>query len=316
MSLSDKVREARAAQSGAIEGTIAPQSDQRAAAEVSGYRVLSEMLRTREGLYGRALPEHGPTATQLITDALTALSVVPKLDECAPSTFLGGLMTIAQLGLRLGGALGQAYLLPFWNKENKRREATFVLGYKGLVTLAHRSGYVRGITARTVFERDTFELDWREDRDELHHRPYLLGPDPGQPRMYYARVLLADGGYQLGRPVHRESMRAHRARYVMVKSGPWFDDRGVAGDGFEAMSHKTVLKTLGRTLPLSPDARYAIAADGGVRSDESPDAPPDQVTEHTGEAEVEPGQAQGTPEAAYDPEWPEGAVPVRPAGGA
>ncbi|HUT78629.1 MAG TPA: recombinase RecT [Polyangia bacterium] len=320
MSLRDRVKDARAGQTAgqpgpAVEGTVMPaQPDQRAAVQVSGYGSAVEALRQREELFNRAAPDGGPTGVQLITDTVTALSTVKGLDECDPRTIVGAVMTCAQLGLRVGGATGQAYVLPFWNNDRGRREATFVLGYKGLVKLAMQSGLVRGIVARTVYEKElpSFRLSWHEDRDELVHEPWLLDDKPGAPVLYYARALLNGGGYQLTRPVHRDAMKAHRARYVRIKSGPWFDDRGVAGDGFEAMAHKTVGKQLGKWLPLSATARQAIAADGGVRHNDSPDAPVDEVTEHAGdsEADVEPGQTVGNPDAAYDEAgWPAGAQP-------
>lgn len=322
MSLSDRVKQARAEQGAAILGDVMPAGagpavipEQRDAARVSGYGVAMAMLRERSELLTRALPEGGPSADQLVTDAATALSTVKDLADCAPRSIIGAVVTCAQLGLRIGGALGQSYVLPFWNTDRNCREATFVLGYKGLVLLAMQSGMVRSITARTVYEREVprFSLSWHEDRDELRHEPWLLDDKPGEPVLYYARALLPEGGYQITRPVHRDAMRAHRARWVRIKSGPWFDDRGVPGDGFEAMAHKTAAKQLGKWLALSPRARRAIVADGGVRYDDNPEAPVDTVTEHAGEPEPEPGQAAGNPDRAYDPDgWPEGAEPARP----
>lgn len=321
--LGERVKTARKQQTGAtVAGEVVPagtgpEIDQRTAAQLSGYNVTVGLLRERQGLLGRAAPVGGPTGEQLITDAIMAMSVVKGLDECEPRTIIGAVVTCAQLGLRIGGALGQAYVLPFRNYETGRREATFVLGYKGLVLLAQQSGMVRGVTARTVFEKELgqFRLSWHENRDELRHDPWLLD-NPGAPRLYYARVLLAEGGYEISRPINRDDMLAHRQRYVRIKSGPWFDDRGVPGDGFEAMAHKTCLKRLGRNLPLSAGARRAIAADGGVRVDDNPEAPADQVTEQHGEAEAEPGQSGAPAEAAYDEQgWPAGATTERPAAG-
>jgi recombination protein RecT len=292
-----------------VEGTI----DQHDAVAVSPYKTSVALLGQKAELLGRAAPEGGPTGMQLVTDAVTALGTVKKLDLADPATVLGAVLTCAQLGLRVGGALGQAYVLPFWNTDRRMFEATFVLGYKGITLLAAQSGYVRGIAARTVFAKDSFDIVWREDRDELVHKPYLLD-DPGEPNLYYARALLSEGGYQLTRPVTRDSMRAHRSRYVKVKSGPWFDDRGKPGDGFEAMCHKTTIKVLGRTLPLSTTARRAIAADGGVRRSEALDAEFDEMTEHHGEAEGTPGTVDSAgAERAYDTEWPDGATATRPA---
>lgn len=318
MTLKDRVETARAAQKATSgDGTVVRterQPDQRTTVAVNQYSASAALLQQRVDWFDKAAPDpSAPTGLQLVTDTLTALASVKRLNECDPRTIVGAVMTCAQLGLRVGGALGQAYVLPFWNAENRRREATFVLGYKGLVKLAMQSGEVRGLISRTVYEKELpkFRLSWHEDRDELVHEPWLIDK-PGQPVLYYSRALLAGGGYQLSRPVNRAEMREHRNRYVKERSGPWFDDRGEPGDGFEAMAHKTVLKRLGRVLPLSASARQAIAADGGVRVNDSPDAVLNDVTEHANEPEAEVGQAEGRPEAAYvddEPGWPEGAQP-------
>lgn len=312
--LRDRVKEARQQQAAGgqpVEGEPATgEVDQRAASAVSPHLRTIELLRARVALFDRAAPEGGPTGTQLVTDTVTALGTVRNLDRADPATVLGAVLTCAQLGLRVGGALGQAYVLPFWNTERGTFEASFVLGYKGITLLAAQSGYVRGIAARTVFRRDTFRIVYREDRDELVHEPYLFD-DKGEPTLYYGRALLAEGGYQLTPPVTRDAMRKHRARHVRIKSGPWFDDRGVPGDGFEAMCHKTCVKLLGRTLPLSATARRAIAADGGVRTSESLDAEIDEMTEHRDGPEDLPGGGDQTgTDRAYDPDgWPAGAAP-------
>lgn len=47
---------------------------------------------------------------------LSALSVNPKLGACTPKSFLGAMMSAAQLGLEPNTPLGQAYLIPYRNK--------------------------------------------------------------------------------------------------------------------------------------------------------------------------------------------------------
>lgn len=47
---------------------------------------------------------------------LSAISSTPKLAETTPQSFLGAMMTAAQLGVEPNTPLGQAYLLPYKNK--------------------------------------------------------------------------------------------------------------------------------------------------------------------------------------------------------
>ena len=112
---------------------------------------------------------------------LSALSANPKLKECTPQSFLGAMMTAAQLGLEPNTPLGQAYLIPFRN--HGRLECQFQLGYKGLIDLAYRSGEVSIIQAHTVYENDEFQYELGID-PKLRHIP--AKSNRGKPIAYYA----------------------------------------------------------------------------------------------------------------------------------
>lgn len=59
---------------------------------------------------------------------MSALSATPKLQTCTPQSFLGAMMTAAQLGLEPNTPLGQAYLIPFNNRKKGCTECQFQLG--------------------------------------------------------------------------------------------------------------------------------------------------------------------------------------------
>src|SRR5881296_2837437 len=91
------------------------------------------------------------TVDQFETATLTYLRLNPKLVECNPYGIVGGLRLGAQLGLSLG-PLGHFYLVQF------KGEAVFILGYRGMIELAYRSGKVKRIEARVVREGDAFDF--------------------------------------------------------------------------------------------------------------------------------------------------------------
>ena len=68
-----------------------------------------------EGEIKRALPSV-ITPESFTRMALSALSTNPKLAACTPKSFLGAMMSAAQLGLEPNTPLGQAYLIPYRNK--------------------------------------------------------------------------------------------------------------------------------------------------------------------------------------------------------
>ncbi len=231
---------------------------------------LKVQIQRMEQAFQLAMPR-GAEAKQLIRDALTCLQLNPKLAQCDSTSVLGSLMTCAQLGLRPGvGALGQAYLLPFWDSKSGGQKAQLVIGYQGYVELAHRSKRIASIHARTVYENDYFELEYGAAEDKWIHRPCLDGLR-GKPRLFYAVGRTVDGGYSITDPMTVAEMEAYRDRHATAKTrdgrvfGPWVDH-------FEAMAHKTMVRKLMKLLPKSTDQQQAITQDDGVRLDLSPEA--------------------------------------------
>src|SRR5580704_13542189 len=83
-------------------------------------RTLAQQLERMAPEFQAAMPK-GREATQLVRDAMTCLRTIKNLDKCDPESFLGSLMTCAQLDLRPGVAsLGHAWPLPYWDNYQKR----------------------------------------------------------------------------------------------------------------------------------------------------------------------------------------------------
>lgn len=251
--------------------------------------VLRHQITAMEHQFAIASPR-GVEAAQLVRDALTLLRQTPGLAECAPQSVLGGLMTMAQLGLR-PGVLGHGWLIPFRNRRSNRMEATLVIGYQGLVELAHRSGRIAKITARTVHEHDHFDLEYGTD-ERLVHRP--SAGQRGKPVGYYATVKIKGGDTAFYFMSHAE-MELYRDQHAMSpKRGPWVDN-------FEAMAHKTCVRQLSKLMPKGTDLATAIAVDDSVRIDLTPDADPAHVSEHPEVQHVEGPQASAEDFAEAQP---------------
>ncbi len=256
---------------------------------------IAQQITQMEHQFALAAPR-GAEAQQIVRDALTALSQNPKLKECTPRSVLGGLMTMAQLGLRVG-VLGHGWLVPFWNSraewadENGRMrrgafEAQLIVGYQGLVDLGHRSGRIKSISARTVFSNDHFHVEYGVD-ERLEHRP--AAGDRGEPIGYYAVVRFLPDGHSFFHMTHAE-MEVYRDRYAMAKTkegkvvGPWKDQ-------FEGMAHKTCVRQLSKFMPKSTQLAVALAVDDTVRLDVSPAADPVHVSRHIEPAAEAPATA-------------------------
>ena len=125
---------------------------QAAVKQDSGKTTMQAYIRQMEGEIRKALPAV-MTPERFTRIILSALSSNPALAQTTPQSFLGAMMTAAQLGVEPNTPLGQAYLIPFRNKGIL--ECQFQLGYKGIIDLAYRSGNVSIIQAQVVYENDS-----------------------------------------------------------------------------------------------------------------------------------------------------------------
>ena len=112
-----------------------------------GGKPMQQYIKSMEGEIAKALPSV-ITPERFTRIVLSAISVNPKLGECTPTSFLGAMMTAAQLGVEPNTPLGQGYLIPRKVKKGENQyvnECTFQLGYKGMIDLAYRSGEIVNI---------------------------------------------------------------------------------------------------------------------------------------------------------------------------
>lgn len=243
------------------------------AVEKRGANTLENQIRAMEAQFALAMPK-GMEAAQLVRDALTCLRQTPDLAKCTPATVLGALMSCAQLGLR-PGVLGHAWVLPFWDSKSRGHKAQLVVGYKGYVELAYRSGQIATVIGRTVYEGDTFDVEYGLD-DKLIHKPALTG-ERAKPIAHYSIVKLANGGRSFW-VMTEDEMQSWKKKYAPKAKnggivGPWNSD-------YEAMARKTTLLRLAAWMPKATEMAYAIEVDNGVRANVDPSASLTDVTVH------------------------------------
>jgi len=198
-----------------------------------------------------ALPKH-MTAERLARIALTELRKTPALMRCDQASFLGALMQCAQLGLEPGGALGHAYLLPFENRKRGTTDVQFIVGYRGMIDLARRSGQIVSLEARAVYASDKFAVRLGLHPD-LTHEPDWEASDRGALRFVYAVARLQGGGVQF-EVMSRADIERTRAQSKAGTSGPWVSH-------FEEMAKKTVIRRLFKYLPVSIEVARAVGLD-------------------------------------------------------
>lgn len=269
---------------------------------------IAYLLKTKQGEIAKMLPKH-LNAERLMKVAQIAATTTPALAKCDVASLVGAIGQCAQMGLEPNTVLGHAYLVPF---NTKRKDANgnerwvnsvqVIIGYKGLIDLARRSGQIVSIAAHEVCANDKFELVYGLD-EKLNHTPSL--GDRGEVIGFYSVAKLKDGGHCF------EFMSVHQVQEIMKatqskgKYGPW-------ADHFTEMGRKTVIRRLAKYLPLSIEFQTAAALDGmaeagkdqgldsfdGEFSIASDDAPSygEQVDKTTGEI------IEAQPTSANDPD--------------
>ena len=104
---------------------------QKSAAQIressTGRKSMNDLIKSMEPEIKKALPSV-ITPERFTRMVLSAISMTPKLADCTPMSFLGAMMQAAQLGVEPNTPLGQAYLIPYNNKNTL--ECQFELCYK------------------------------------------------------------------------------------------------------------------------------------------------------------------------------------------
>lgn len=210
-------------------------------------------------------------ATQVATESQTKISKedwaslflgsfrkVPALYDCNRASVIASLNTCAQLNLRPGTSLGHAYLIPFAG------ECTLIIGYKGFLELAHRTGKIRQVFAEVVFHNEVTPdlLQSGSDGMRIVHTPRLdrvtIEPDAKKAADSiagaYAVCRTTEGG-TFARWISVGDIEARRKRGASGKGKrtPWDTD-------YLAMARKTAVRALfgSGEAPMSEEMGRAL----------------------------------------------------------
>ncbi|UQD52332.1 recombination protein RecT [Bacillus methanolicus] len=203
----------------------------------------------------KALPSH-MNPDRMARIALTTIRTNPKLLEASVPSLLGAVMQAAQLGLE-PGLIGHCYLVPFKNGKTGQTDVQFIIGYKGMIDLARRSGQIENIYAHAVYSKDEFDYELGLE-PKLKHKPFMEG-DRGEFVGAYAVAHFKDGGYQF-EFMPKSEIEKRRKRSRASNNGPWVTD-------FEEMAKKTVIRHMWKYLPISVEIQQQAMQDEVVRKD-------------------------------------------------
>lgn len=184
---------------------------------------------------------------RLMRSIMVSVERNPRLLEANRQSLLNASMSAACLALEVDGVTGQAFFVPF------KGQAQLIIGYKGMNTLAARSGFT--VQGEVVREGDAFDYELG-DKGFVRHKPKLAGTDrpiiaawataSANNRPSIISVLSYDDILE----IRKKSPGASRS------DSPWNDQK----IGFPAMASKSAKRRLSRAMPLNADPRFHLAA--------------------------------------------------------
>lgn len=105
-------------------------------------------------------------AERFIAAVSSAVAVNPQLQECDAGSIVSAALLGETLNLSPSPQLGHYYMVPF-NDKQKGKVANFILGWKGYLQLAIRSGYYKKINVVAIKEGELINYNPLEEEIEV-----------------------------------------------------------------------------------------------------------------------------------------------------
>jgi len=273
-----------------------------------------------------------PARVRRFTASITsAVAVNPALQECDAGTILAGALLGESLNLSPSPQLGQYYLVPFKNRKANKIDAQFVLGYKGYIQLALRSGQYADLDVTEIKQGEYLGKDSMTGKPKFQ---FIEDDDQRDalPTVGYMAYFEYMNGFRKVLYWSKEKMMNHADTYSKAFSRQKYEEL-LAGKipesemwkyssfwykSFDDMAKKTMLRQLisrwgvmsiEMTKALESDNAVAAVADNGeiLTTQEVVSDAQEQPELHTGKPEVDAGQAlphgdisQGEPTAVEE----------------
>lgn len=213
---------------------------------------------------------------------MSAVATNPQLQNCEAKTILSGSLLAESLNLAHSPQLGQYYLVPFKVKAKngipEHYDASFILGYRGLIQLAIRSGNYKHINVMEIKEGEL--VSYNPFDEEIVFNPIQdVDEREKTPTIGYYAMFEYVNGFKKVLYWSKAQMLAHADRYspafnkasyekllngeipdrdLWKYSSFWYKD-------FDSMAKKTMLRQLiSKWGVMSTEMVQAIDTDNSV----------------------------------------------------
>lgn len=161
-------------------------------------------------------------ANRFVASIVSAVNTTPALQECTPATIITAALLGEALNLSPSPQLGQFYLVPFKQKEKKDRNgniisqactnATFVLGYKGYIQLAIRSGQYKKLNVLPIKQGELISFNPLDEEIKVNLIQDETVRENTETIGYYAMFEYVNG-FKKAIYWTKEKMMAHADKY-------------------------------------------------------------------------------------------------------
>ena len=203
---------------------------------------------------------------KFVTAITSAVVTTPALAECEASTIVSGGLLGEALSLSPSPQLGQYYLVPFKDNKNGRTTAQFVIGYKGYIQLAVRSGYYKKLNVLPIKQGELIRFDPLEEEIEVQLIQNEREREQAETMGYYA-MFEYQNGFRKAIYWSKEKMESHALKYSQGYRSDKKNNRAWTfwSKDFDGMACKTMIRQLiSKWGIMSIDLETAIEKDNAA----------------------------------------------------
>lgn len=208
----------------------------------------------------------GKNGDRFMSAIISAVQANKDLQQCTNPSILSAALLGESLKLSPSPQLGQYYMVPFNDNKHGIKTAQFLLGYKGYVQLALRSGYYKKLNVMAVKDGELVSFDPLNEEINVHLIEDEEEREKAQTIGYYAMFEYING-FRKAIYWSRSKMEAHALKYskgYAAKKGYTFWEKD-----FDAMAYKTMLRQLiSKWGIMSIDMTTAYEKDGVVEHED------------------------------------------------
>lgn len=213
---------------------------------------------------------------------MSAVATNPDLQKCEANTILSASLLAESLNLAHSPQLGHYYMIPFKVKAKngvpEHYDATFVMGYKGYIQLAVRSGFYKHINAMEIKKGELVYYNPFDDEIQLEPIQDFDERENAETVGYYAMFEYLNGfkkvlywsKKQMLKHADKYSMAFNAQAYERLQNGEipqnelwkfssfWYKD-------FDGMAKKTMLRQLiSKWGVMSTEMQQAFESDSKI----------------------------------------------------